>query len=495
MNAPAMPTMPGESNDAYAIIVGSGAGGCAAAYRLARAGLRVLLLERGEALPTDGSTLDVRKVLGEGAFKSTEIWRDGEGRRFAPEEFFNLGGKTKWYGAALARFGADEFEPDRMRGFLEWPIAYGELMPYYEEAEGLLETRRFPVEPGLARIARRIGAGGDGWQAQPLALGLSARITEIPEQAAKFDGFALLDGLKADAQHRLLDRVADRENLRVLTGAQVVNLIPADGNPQRVVGVMLADGRGFSASCVLLAGGALHSPRLLQTYLRSVDLEQRLPAAAQVGRRYKRHVLTAVIGFGLRPQHDLLRKTLLFTGARFPHSSVQPLGGWIDREIVRSMIPRFLPKFIAEFFVRRVYGFFLQTEDGSHDDNRVSAAMGDTAPLMDYRLSRLPQAEAEHRGLVRGFAWSLFKAGFLPFTKRIALEGSAHSVGTLTAGRDPASSVVDGEGRVHGMDNLYVVDGSVLPRIGRFNPALTIYAWSLRVADRLLHRLDRSTAP
>jgi choline dehydrogenase-like flavoprotein len=36
------------------------------------------------------------------------------------------------------------------------------------------------------------------------------------------------------------------------------------------------------------------------------------------------------------------------------------------------------------------------------------------------------------------------------------------------------------------MTNLYVVDGSVLPRSSRVNPALTIYAWALRVADHLV---------
>jgi choline dehydrogenase-like flavoprotein len=35
------------------------------------------------------------------------------------------------------------------------------------------------------------------------------------------------------------------------------------------------------------------------------------------------------------------------------------------------------------------------------------------------------------------------------------------------------------------MENLYVVDGSVLPRSSRVNPALTIYAWGLRVASKL----------
>ena len=56
---------------------------------------------------------------------------------------------------------------------------------------------------------------------------------------------------------------------------------------------------------------------------------------------------------------------------------------------------------------------------------------------------------------------------------------------SLVTGRDPSHSVVDAEGRVHGMENLYVVDGSALPRSSRVNPALTIYAWALRVASLL----------
>ena len=95
-----------------AIIVGSGAGGAATAYRLARAGRRVLLLEKGGHLPTDGSTLDTMQVFKEGKFKNKEPWRDGRGGQLVPDEYYNVGGKTKWYGAALLRFAAHEFEPD-----------------------------------------------------------------------------------------------------------------------------------------------------------------------------------------------------------------------------------------------------------------------------------------------------------------------------------------------------------------------------------------------
>lgn len=55
-----------------AIIIGSGAGGCAAAYHLTQAGKSVLLLERGGSLPSDGSTLDVERVLRLEEFKCHE---------------------------------------------------------------------------------------------------------------------------------------------------------------------------------------------------------------------------------------------------------------------------------------------------------------------------------------------------------------------------------------------------------------------------------------
>ena len=55
-----------------AIIIGSGAGGSAAVYALARAGQRVLLLEKGRELPRDGSTLDVDQVA-EGVLEDARV--------------------------------------------------------------------------------------------------------------------------------------------------------------------------------------------------------------------------------------------------------------------------------------------------------------------------------------------------------------------------------------------------------------------------------------
>jgi choline dehydrogenase-like flavoprotein len=476
------------------IIIGSGAGGSAAAYHLTQTGKRVLLLEKGEPLPADGSTLDAETVLRGGAFLNDEPWLDRTGKPVVPEEHFNLGGKTKWYGAALLRFSPAEFRGDPARGFLAWPIGYEDLETYYEEAERLLGVRTFPVEPDIQCLAARLRATDARWSTQPLQLGLSADILSHPHEARHFDGFASAKGLKSDAQLCLLERVREKRNLQVLTGKAVRTLLPAVSGPQAVAGVECEDGTRFHADVVLLAAGALHSPRLLQRYLEASGLSARLPAYRNVGRNYKSHILTAMLAFSLRRVTDVLGKTLLFTHAAFPHSSVQTLGGSLASEIVHTQAPAwFAPGLIAPF-AHRALGLFLQTEDASHPDNRVVAATGSPPrPQLDYDAARGPACHAEHRALVRTLAAQLLRLGYVPVAKPIPLAGTAHACGTLTAGSDPARSVVDAEGRVHGLANVYVADGSILPRSSRVNPALTIYAWGLRVASRLaMHGVARA---
>jgi len=70
-----------------------------------------------------------------------------------------------------------------------------------------------------------------------------------------------------------------------------------------------------------------------------------------------------------------------------------------------------------------------------------------------------------------------------------------HLIGTAKMGSDPATSVVDGWGRAHDVDNLYVVDGSVFPTSGGVNPTSTIVAFAARTADHLIaNRRNQRTA-
>ncbi len=481
-------------NDGFdAIIVGSGAGGSAAAFRLAETGCKVLLLEKGAPLPTDGSTLDAEIVLREGRFKNHAPWLDGTGQTFAPQEYYNLGGKTKWYGAALLRFAPAEFDDDTTHQMRGWPFPYDEMVPYYEAAEALLAVRRFEVEPDTARIVAALQRVDGAWHSAPMPLGLSAEILDHPEEAVRFDGFASVRGLKSDAEVRLIDRVRNKPNIRIETAHEVVSLIADENEPARITGVTTADGSRFKARAVLLAAGALSSPRLLQAHVRSTGLDAVLPAARSIGRNYKSHLLTAVVAWSPGRKTDLLRKTVVVTNEAFAHSSVQPLGA-TDADIVATELPAFAPRWVTGLIGNRSYGFFLQTEDGSHPDNRVVAANGVDRPQLDYDPARIAPSRDEHRRFVRTFARHLLRAGMIPIVKPIPLSGTAHACGTLITGNDAETSVVDATGKVHGMDNLYVVDGSVLPRSSRVNPALTIYAWALRVVDRLAVQLAPQSA-
>lgn len=473
------------------IIIGSGAGGAAAAHRLVEAGQRVLLLEKGEPLPRDGSTLDIERVVHRGEFLSREPWKDGAGRRFVPEEHFNVGGKTKWYGAALLRFSAAEFGGDTEHGCKAWPFPYEDFAGYYDTAERLLGVRRLAPEPDLAKMLGTLARRAPSWSAEPMPMALDPGIAGHDHEARHFDGFASVQDLKHDAQLALLDPLVGAPNFSLRSGSEVAALLADVADNARVAGVRTTDGRIFRAPRVILSAGALHSPRLLARYLRHQGLADKLPGAAHVGANLKLHLLTAMVSIGAARMNDRIRKTALLTHAAFPHSSVQPLG--FDAELIATLMPKFLPRPLARGLGRRAYGFFLQTEDASHADNRVFDRDdgGFESRVMDYDEARSAAARDEHRNFTRAFARALLKTGRLSFTQRIGIQGTAHACGTLVAGIDPRHSVVDPAGRVHGMKGLYVADGSVLPRVSRVNPSLTIYAWGLRVGDLITGELRR----
>ncbi|MBV9486352.1 MAG: GMC family oxidoreductase [Frankiaceae bacterium] len=66
-----------------------------------------------------------------------------------------------------------------------------------------------------------------------------------------------------------------------------------------------------------------------------------------------------------------------------------------------------------------------------------------------------------------------------------AIPHGAHVMGGMRMGHNPKTSVTDGTGMVHGMENVFVADGSVFPSSGAQNPTLTIMATALRNATKL----------
>ena len=70
---------------------------------------------------------------------------------------------------------------------------------------------------------------------------------------------------------------------------------------------------------------------------------------------------------------------------------------------------------------------------------------------------------------------------------------ASHHIGTTRMAKEASEGVVDADGRVFGVDNLYVASSSVLPTSSYANPTLTIVAIAIRVAEHL-KRLYRQGA-
>ena len=141
------------------IIIGTGAGGATLAHRLAPSGMKILILERGDYVPREKANWSSLEVNLKGHYLAKEKWRTKDGEVLEPHTNYNVGGNTKFFGAALFRLREGDFGEIRHHGGVSpaWPINYKDLEPYYAEAEDLFEVRGErgvdPTEPPTTALS------------------------------------------------------------------------------------------------------------------------------------------------------------------------------------------------------------------------------------------------------------------------------------------------------------------------------------------------------
>jgi len=89
-----------------------------------------------------------------------------------------------------------------------------------------------------------------------------------------------------------------------------------------------------------------------------------------------------------------------------------------------------------------------------------------------------------------------FAAGETDIETVVRRDGAygGHHIGTARMGSSAASGVVDCDGKVFGMNNLYVAGSAIFPTSSQANPTLTIVAMALRLADHLRHTAESVSA-
>jgi choline dehydrogenase-like flavoprotein len=147
-----------------------------------------------------------------------------------------------------------------------------------------------------------------------------------------------------------------------------------------------------------------------------------------------------------------------------------------------QIVVPWVPLWAYEAWVARGVDWLAMSEDLPRDDNRVTVE-GDGRVRLHYRPNNL----VAHRALVKEAARMLRRLGFWSIVKHSHhAQNTTHQCGTLCFGTDPRTSVLDPHCRSHDVENLFVVDASFFPSSAAVNPALTIVAQALRVADHIV---------
>ncbi len=488
-----------------AVVIGSGFGGAMAAHRLVRAGWRVALVERGGWTARDEQDWDPETILLRHRYRtgSPLLVRQYGARRFTRVPAPALvGGQSVLYGGASMRLRTTDFQ--------HWPLPYAEMEPWYSRAERLLgvhgdagtdpcEPPRCAPYPGdpvdLSPPAARIFLAAEQSGFRPFRLPLAINFHD-PARALCIrcntcDGFPCRIGAKNDLAVVVLEALHP-DGLEIRDHTIVRDLIVQHGRVTETRCVNALDGTTsrLAGKVTILAAGALHSPAILQ---RS-DL-QGIPRQDLIGRFLMRHcnaVAAYVFPFRTNPQavfHKQVCLTDLYETVRAEWGTavgvIQDIYTPSPKVLRHAAATGF--KLAAGLVAGHLQNLLCIAEDEPRYENRVSLAAEQDRygiPLTTVEHEYGPRDTERCNMLLRAARTVLRRAGgLIPYTYRI--DTFSHAVGTLRMGTDPQDSVVDTAGRVHGFDNLFVTDASVLPASGGVNPSLTIAANALRVAEHI----------
>jgi choline dehydrogenase-like flavoprotein len=497
------------------LVVGAGAGGVTLAQRLARAGWRIVILEKGPFWDPDRDWVsdekgshplywtDKRVISGDNPI---EMGKNNSG--------VGVGGSMTHFAGYTPRFHPSDFEVRTRDGVaVDWPISYWDLKESFERLELELpvagqdwpwgDPHSYPHGPHP--IA---GAASVAWKGA-LDCGIEMRVGPVSITNGVFGnrphciyrGFCI-QGCKVNAKASpLITHLPDAIEYGVEVRADSMATRVEVDESGRCTGVTYIDPDGIErfqpADAVAVCGYAIETPRLL---LNSTS--RRFPnglanGSDQVGRYVMVQGATQVAArfpYQLRmykaPPPEVSSEQFYETDesrgfARgFSIQTVAPLPiDWAQHVQAEGHWGQALREYMRDYNHWTLLGVLCELLP--LPENRVTLASEKDqygVPVANFSYS-LCDNDKQNIAYATNAMEEIWKHAGAQDTLKI--DRFAHLVGGCRMGFSPEDSVVDSSQRAWDVPNLFVADGSVFPTEGAANPALVIMALSDRLAGLL----------
>ena len=509
------------------VVVGAGPAGLTVASELAAAGAEVLVLEAG-GLPydrEDRSNLP-RAIRDHIRGPQSGARGSGSGEPYFPLRMSRargIGGSTntlKSHGLRGRPLDPIDFEP---RFDVTWPITYAELEPFIGDAEvycGMRSAEDPPIDWSPSSLA--IGNGSSvildaapflhGQRGQFANLGTALRtggairvVTGATVTGFETDGTGSVTHVEVRSPGRSAFRAGGRhfviatggiDNARLLLSSRPVQYLmgPAGAHVGRsfmehlhyVPAVLFPGSEAAADDIRRICGDADRTDNWIVLSDTTTRAESLLRVAYHATPIHELSAEPAVPAFG-----DLVR---MFPFGPFgirgrARQAAQAMGGL--HHVARAMKAR-----VGGTADQAAFALVVMSEQIPDPYSRITLTgrtdrVGLPLPHLHWRVGRRDFADAQRstellaaevEGLGIGKVVSLWDRGR---ERPPVVSGGWHHMGTTRMSADPASGVVDANGRVHGIDNLYVAGSSVFATSGYANPTITLVALAVRLGRHL----------
>jgi choline dehydrogenase-like flavoprotein len=481
-------------------VVGAGAAGITLARRLRAERFSIALVESG-GFTFDPATQDLYQGTTLGPGLSGASYLSTSRLRF-------FGGTTNHWGGWCRPLDPLDFETRAWVPHSGWPIGRAELAPYFEEAAGVVQIVPFTDALEAERVR-------DSPSLLPGDLIVTKRMYTSPPT-------------RFGTEYR--KEIVEAPQVDVILHANVVRIETNEaGSSVRAVRVATLGGRQFSvtAKAFVLAAGGIENARLLL----ASDGVQKSGLGNQgdaVGRYFMEHPECPVGHIYVTGDRDVLETYRTRRGslgllclsdrAQREHELLNAsfqLGSSGDLPLPSEAggVPLAIGPAIealdrvgekgAPDEERQYVGCYVRAEAAPNPTSRLTLVretdqLGMRRVNLAWRMGQLESRTIQHA--IELLATELGRTGrgrmFLLYDRAArevslgrppwrGVHGGSHHMGTTRMSDSPKTGVVDTNGRVHGVANLYVAGSSVFPTVGFANPTFTIIALALRLARHL----------